>query len=37
MDEIKTAYKGIIGKQMPSVPAVLAWLILKLSTGAQHV
>ncbi|KAM0249500.1 hypothetical protein ACHAQJ_009048 [Trichoderma viride] len=37
MNEIKTTYKDIVGKQMPSVPAVLAWLILKLSAGAQHV
>lgn len=37
MNEIKSAYKDVLGKQMPSVPAIFAWLILKLSSGAQHV
>ncbi|KAL7795966.1 hypothetical protein V8C37DRAFT_16835 [Trichoderma ceciliae] len=37
MDAIKATYKDVMGKQMPSVPAVFAWLILKLSAGAQHV
>ena len=37
MTEIKAAYKDVMGKQMPSVPSVLAWLILKLSAGARNV
>ncbi|UKZ75111.1 hypothetical protein TrVFT333_002783 [Trichoderma virens FT-333] len=37
MSEIKAAYADVIGKQMPSVPTIFAWLILKLSSGAQHV
>ncbi|KAK1255370.1 hypothetical protein MKX08_009365 [Trichoderma sp. CBMAI-0020] len=37
MDEIKKAYKEVMGKTMPSVPAILAWLALKLSAGVQHV
>lgn len=37
MSEIKAAHKDVTGKQMPTVPKVFAWLILKLSAGAQHV
>ncbi|QYS97510.1 NmrA domain-containing protein [Trichoderma simmonsii] len=37
MNEIKSAYKDVVAKQMPSVPSIFAWLILKLSSGAQHV
>lgn len=37
MDEIKNTYKEVMGKAMPSVPAILAWLALKLSAGVQHV
>ncbi|KAL6864018.1 NAD(P)-binding protein [Trichoderma novae-zelandiae] len=37
MAEIKAAYEDVMGKQMPSVPALFAWLILKLSAGAQNV
>ncbi|PTB68582.1 NAD(P)-binding protein [Trichoderma citrinoviride] len=37
MTEIKAAYKEVMGKQMPSVPSILAWLILKLSAGARNV
>lgn len=37
MDEVKVAYKEVMGKTMPSFPAILAWLALKLSAGVQHV
>lgn len=37
MDEVKKAYKEVMGKNMPSFPAILAWLALKLSAGVQHV
>ncbi|KAL7949485.1 hypothetical protein V8C42DRAFT_311034 [Trichoderma barbatum] len=37
MSEIKASYKDTLGKPMPSVPAIFAWLILKLSSGAQNV
>ncbi|KAL7926139.1 hypothetical protein ACQKWADRAFT_281865 [Trichoderma austrokoningii] len=37
MAQVKEAYKDAMGKTMPSVPAILAWLALKLSSGVQHV
>lgn len=37
MDEVKKAYKEVMGKNMPAFPAILAWLALKLSVGVQHV
>jgi hypothetical protein len=37
MDELKKAYKEAMGKSMPSFPAILAWLALKLGPGVQHV
>lgn len=37
MTEIEAAYKDVMGKQMPSVPSILAWLVLKLSAGARNV
>ncbi|KAL7808145.1 NAD(P)-binding protein [Trichoderma gracile] len=37
MSEIKAAYEDVMGKQMPSVPSILAWLVVKLSAGARNV
>ncbi|OTA07694.1 hypothetical protein A9Z42_0086060 [Trichoderma parareesei] len=37
MSEIRAAYQDVMGKQMPSVPSILAWLVLKLSAGARNV
>lgn len=37
MSAIKAAYEDVMGKQIPSVPSILAWLVLKLSAGARNV
>ncbi|KAK5994956.1 hypothetical protein PT974_03345 [Cladobotryum mycophilum] len=37
MNEITAAYKDATGKQMPSTPSFFSNLLLRFSTGAQHV